>query len=73
MAEGHGRDAWSRTALVCALIANANRDPKKGRAFRVEDFDPYARGAAANDVIDVDADSIGTLKQAFSKFKGNPR
>lgn len=70
MAEGHGRDRWSRTALVCTLIANANRDPKKGRAFRVEDFDPYARGAAANDVIEVDTESIGTLKQAFSSFKG---
>jgi len=64
MAEGHGRDAWSRTALLCALIANAHRDPKKGRAFRVEDFDPYVCESSA-DVIEVTSDNIGFLKQAF--------
>lgn len=25
------RDAWRRSAMVCAVIANANRDPKRRR------------------------------------------
>ena len=63
MAEGHGRDEWGRTALLCALVANAHRDPKKGRAFRVADFDPFGR--EPGEVIEVNGENIGTLKQAF--------
>ena len=36
------RDAWQRTSAVMALIANVNRDPKRGRPFRPADFDPFA-------------------------------
>jgi hypothetical protein len=43
MAEGLGRERWAHTSLICALIANANRDPKKHRPFKPSDFDPYAR------------------------------
>ncbi len=43
MAEGLGRERWAHTSLVCALIANSNRDPKKHRPFKLSDFDPYAR------------------------------
>jgi hypothetical protein len=43
MAEGLGRERWAHTSVLCALVANANRDPKKGRAYRPRDFDPYAR------------------------------
>lgn len=33
------RDAWRRSAMVCAVIANANRDPKKRRkAYTESDF-----------------------------------
>ena len=34
MADGHGRDRWARTSLVAAILANANRDPKKQRAYK---------------------------------------
>jgi len=68
MAEGHGRDEWGRTALLCALVANAHRDPKKGRAFRVADFDPFGR--EPGEVIEVNRENIGTLKQAFVGRKG---
>jgi len=68
MAEGHGRDEWGRTALLCALVANAHRDPKKGRAFKVADFDPYGR--EPGEVIEVNRENIGTLKQAFVGRKG---
>jgi len=44
MAEARGRDAWAHTSVLCALIANVNRDPKRRpRAFRPADFDPYAK------------------------------
>ena len=68
MAEGHGRDEWGRTALLCALVANAHRDPKKGRAFKVADFDPFGR--EPGEVIEVNRENIGTLKQAFVGRKG---
>lgn len=69
MAEGHGRDAWERTALLSALIANAHRDPKKGRAFKPGDFDPYRR--ERDEVVEVDRVGIETLKAAFTGRKGN--
>ncbi len=68
MAEGHGRDEWGRTALLCALIGNAHRDPKKGRAFKVADFDPFDR--EPGEVIEVDTENIGLLKQAFKVSNG---
>jgi len=68
MAEGHGRDEWGRTALLCALIGNAHRDPKKGRAFKVADFDPFDR--EPGEEIEVNTENIGTLKQAFVGRKG---
>jgi hypothetical protein len=71
MAEGHGRDVWSRAALLCALIGNAHRDPKKGRAFKVADFDPFSDGQReSGEVIHVDKQNIGTLKKAFLQREG---
>lgn len=40
------RDEWLRTSSLMALIANTQRDPKKTRAFRPGDFDPFAKTAA---------------------------
>jgi len=66
MAEGHGRDEWGRTALLCALIGNAHRDPKKGRAFKPCDFDPFSNGGRdGGEIIELNSENIGTLKQAF--------
>ncbi|MEQ9616666.1 MAG: hypothetical protein RLN60_01385 [Phycisphaerales bacterium] len=42
MAEARQRSEWARTSTLMALIANANRDPKKTRAFKPSDFDPFA-------------------------------
>jgi len=52
MAEARGRDEWARTSALMALIANVNRDPKRTRAFRPSDFDPYAvcREAGSADI-----------------------
>ena len=42
MAEAKQRSDWLRTSALMALIANAHRDPKKSRAFKPADFDPFA-------------------------------
>ncbi len=42
MAEARERSGWARASALLALIANAHRDPKKTRAFKPGDFDPYA-------------------------------
>ncbi|MFH1022130.1 MAG: hypothetical protein V1809_01935 [Planctomycetota bacterium] len=42
MAEAKGRADWGRTSVVLAVLANTHRDPKKTRAFKPADFNPYA-------------------------------
>lgn len=37
------QDEWARTSSVMALIANAHRDPKKSRAYKPSDFDPFSK------------------------------
>ena len=69
MAEGHGRDEWGRLSVLCALIGNAHRDPKKGRAFKASDFDPFGR--EPGEVIKVNRENIGLLREAFAGRKGN--
>lgn len=41
MAEGRGRLEWGRTSCLMALIANILRDPKKVKAVKPADFNPY--------------------------------
>ena len=71
MAEGHGRDAWGRMSVLCALIGNAHRDPKKGRAFKPSDFDPFGpEHGRGGEVIEVNRENIGLLREAFTEQKG---
>ena len=70
MAEGLGRDRWAHTSMLCALIANANRDSKKGRALKPADFDPYHQHHGGDDVVEVNETTIGLLKEAFVARKG---
>ncbi len=63
MAEAAGRERWGHTATLCALIANVNRDPKKGRPLKPADFDPYA---AKDKRESIETDLTG-LKEAFTK------
>lgn len=70
MAEGLGRERWAHTSLLCALVANANRDPKRGRPFKPSDFDPYAR-QDRRERTDVDRESLARLKEALTGRKGN--
>lgn len=42
------------------VIANVHRDPKKSRAFKASDFDPYAKGRGRG--IRIRRDNIRVLK-----------
>jgi len=53
MAEAKQRDEWARTSSLMALIANANRDAKKHRAFRPTDFDPFSQTHKPKQKVDV--------------------
>jgi len=62
MAEARQRDEWARTSSLMALIANANRDAKKHRAFRPNDFDPFSQTPKPKQKVDV-----SILKDIFIK------
>ncbi|MCL2645603.1 MAG: hypothetical protein FWD61_01195 [Phycisphaerales bacterium] len=40
MTQSRQEDNWNHTAALLSMLANANRDPKKGRAFKPADFHP---------------------------------
>ncbi|MCZ2341695.1 MAG: hypothetical protein LC104_07850 [Bacteroidales bacterium] len=61
MAESAGRERWTHTSAVLALLANVHRDPKKGRAFTTADFHPYLRHVERTDI----KVGIGVLRQVF--------
>jgi len=73
MAEGLGRERWAHTSLICALIANANRDPKKHRPFKPSDFDPYARPRKweQSSKQTVTKHDLRFLREALEQQKGN--
>ena len=70
MAEGLGRERWAHTSVICSLVANANRDPKKHRAFKPSDFDPYARMDRRSRKV-ADTESLALLKEALEARKGH--
>jgi hypothetical protein len=41
MSEAKSRDDWRHTAAMMSLVANVNRDPRKQRPFKPEDFNPH--------------------------------
>jgi len=65
MAEGRGRAAWDVASSVMALVANCHRDPRRTRAFRPKDFNPYE--ARRTGGIPLTPANIGLLKQVFVK------
>ncbi|MBI1373636.1 MAG: hypothetical protein GC159_12980 [Phycisphaera sp.] len=69
MAEGQGHERWAHTSMICALIANVHRDPKKQRPFTPDDFNPYAtrkqRTGSSGDAIEVNESTIGLMRAAF--------
>ncbi len=68
MSDGFAKARWSHTSAIMALVANVNRDPKKGRAFQPSDFDPTSEKREKGLVIRIDEDNkenIGLLREAF--------
>ena len=70
MAEGKSQDSWQHTSAILCLIANANRDPKKTRAFKPSDFNPFSRKSKYPDAINVNKENIHILRNAFVRQKG---
>ena len=48
-----------------ALIANCNKDPRKGKASKPGDFNPYYAKEKSNDAIVVSKDTKHLFKAAF--------
>lgn len=42
MVDGRGNFEWNQTASQMALTANLARDPRRGKAMRPSDFNPFA-------------------------------
>jgi hypothetical protein len=64
MAEARGRANWAHTSTVLALLANVNRDPKRTRAFKPSDFNPFETRRARGGVPLV-AENLAVLKRVF--------
>ena len=47
MVEGRTQEDWNHTASVLAMVANVNRDPKKGRPLNPADFHPMRETKAS--------------------------
>jgi len=62
MAEARQRHDWSIASSAMALFANVYRDPKKRRAFKPSDFDPFVRKADSGHPIPAD---VRVLKDVF--------
>lgn len=62
MAEARERSEWTRASALMALIANAHRDPKKNKAFKPGDFDPFSRSRTSKPAIRAD---VSVLKDVF--------
>ena len=78
MVEGHGREQWAHTSVICTLLANTHRDPKKQRAFKPDDFNPYVdpgnrherlADGTSGGVIEVNSETVSLMRAAF---KGKP-
>ena len=65
MVDGHGRNAWAHTSLLCALIANAFGGGK-GKRFKPSDFDPYAKARRG---IPLTRENINELRSMFQGMK----
>ena len=67
MGEGRERAEWSRLSVLLCLLANINRDPKKSRALKPADFDPYVKlDAGGTDAVLITKANIGVLREAMT-------
>ncbi len=64
MTDARQRDAWARTSSLMALVANTQRDPKKGRPLRPSDFDPFRQRRSIGHAGETKV-GVGVLKSVF--------
>jgi hypothetical protein len=71
MAEGNSQSQWATASLICAIIANAHRDPKKSRPFNPADFNPHldSKKERRRSAFVITKGNMGVLKDAFNSFK----
>lgn len=63
MAEGKSRENWQHTSAILSLMYNCNRDPKKTKAAKPSDFNPFE--AKSGQKIIVDKNNIDELRKQF--------
>ena len=69
MAESRRQEDWQHTAWLAAMIANANRDPKKKPSpFTPDDFNPMVGKDRKAGAVVVDKANIGDLKEMFGRL-----
>ncbi len=76
MADGRERAEWGRLSALLAMLANCNRDPKKGRPLSPADMNPYTKidGRQRSSAIDASTpEGKAMLKEAFSVFPRRKR
>jgi len=73
MSEGAGRERWQHTASILCMIANVNRDPKKTKAYKPEQFDPYAIAERKERRPVADKESLELLRDTLMAWKGQKK
>ena len=68
MYKGKAKHDWRIASTHLAMLANINRDPKKGRVFKPQDFDPTHERVPVSQLPKVGVD---VLKKAIIDGKVN--
>lgn len=66
MAEARLDHDWNQTASLMALIANANRNPRKSKAFSPADFHPLKQHTNAPRIEGHSDEAFALMKQVLS-------
>ena len=70
MFEARSRDDWEHTGAMLAMTANVNRDPRKGKAFTPDDFNPWKIGQSSGSRgVRLTTDNLHSLKKIFVEDK----
>jgi len=73
MSEGAGRERWQHTSSILCMMANNARDPKKTKAFKPEQFDPYAIAERKERRRVADPESLELLRDTLIAWKGQKK
>jgi len=73
MVEARRQESWQHTSWLAAMIANANRDPKRRpQPFMPDEFNPMVKHKHRAGAIEVNEETIGDLREMFKAYKPNP-